>query len=233
VGAAASANQEDTVSNETPWGDQKPTIEEYVEHHKSTQSKDEILHLANVELELGLDDGLTKGDLLVAIHGRLYSEPVEDDAPEEEAEKEAKEPVEKPEPEAKPIRLEDLPGCDLRDAIYDIDAPTKRELVAHGYAPSSASRIIVKFEELRRALVEGHIVPDGKRIEFRPGFKLTSRQSGTYWCIGKPFAPGKSQSVALDELTAAHLLEIETKRDKTMIVEEIEIETEVEIDDEA
>lgn len=79
-------------------------------------------------------------------------------------------------------------------------------------------------EEVIEEATKEDIPPVPKLIGRVPGLRLLCKRRKRFWCIQKPLDPGKPLDVKISDLSEAQLLEIETKKDKFITVEEIEIE---------
>lgn len=112
------------------------------------------------------------------------------------------------------------------------EVPTKEDVVALGYSPLTAEKVVEKYEELHQICVDGiKWAASGKNIVSKPALQITSKQSKVYWCIGKPFAPGKPETFLLEELSEENLREIKVKEGVTILVEKTTKEVEVDCDE--
>lgn len=57
-----------------PWGDTKPSKGDFVAHYKTSMTKEEILHRANEDMGLGLDEQLTKAQLLSEVYDHAFGD---------------------------------------------------------------------------------------------------------------------------------------------------------------
>lgn len=199
-----------------PWGEEKPTLEEFVEHYESTMNKDEIVERVNEVMGLDLNDRSTKGELLTAVFElEDYDGPAfdpDEEVPSDEEPKESEDEDGMTPGQREDLRLEAIE--DIKAEMEDIEGRLNeaREFVRVGEA-----KLLEGVEKLRQ--LGGLPVP-----KMEPALRLLSKRPKSFWCIGKELESGKPLDMALSKLSAADLREIKIKKDANHIsVEEVEI----------
>ena len=134
--------------------------------------------------------------------------------------------ADEPEPEPETTVAEKPVADKLK---FEPVAPSREHIIEMGYTPEAADRIMGYFATFKERCDSEFDHPKNTKIVMRPGVRLATKQSKSYWCIGQKFSPGKSREFLLSSLSDDQLREIKHKDGKTMIADFTDIAVEVEI----
>lgn len=130
-------------------------------------------------------------------------------------------------PENVDLPVETVPLPEVEAPRPSFVAPSRLELIEHGWTAAQADIIVahmVAAKESLDALSKYGEPPPGRQpVTYLPGLRLIVKRSTRFWCIGRPIDPGRPVEVLVRDLSEAQLLEIDIVKDKFVTVEEIEI----------